>query len=329
MKINYKAKKLLSYIVKITIVICSLYFIYSEIFKNENFESIILSFQTAIQEPKNIFLLIPVIVLMPINWILESKKWKFLISKIEEISIIDSLKAVFTGLTISAFVPSRAGEFLGRITYVKSADRVKASLITILGSFGQLTITITMGALATVICLLGFSFWEIEEVIKIPLLILFSIIALMTPILYLNSSVLGYLLNQLPFLRKFQEYIDVFKMYSSKDLWTVLSYSLSRYLIFTLQFILLLYFFNVSISPANAIMSVALIFFTLATIPTTLLYELGVREAVSIYFIGLLSADKLGVISATFSLWLVNIAIPAIIGSIYVFSAKILKPGSR
>ena len=57
-------------------------------------------------------------------------------------------KAVFLGITVSIFTPNRIGEFGGRIFCLKSADRIKGVIITILGNVAQLLVTIIFGSIA-------------------------------------------------------------------------------------------------------------------------------------------------------------------------------------
>ena len=72
-------------------------------------------------------------------------------------------------------------------------------------------------------------------------------------------------------------------------------------------------------------MAISAAFFVIATIPTPALIEIGIREATSLLFIGLFSANQIGIISATFTLWLVNIAIPSLLGVGFIFQAKFVK----
>ena len=83
--------------------------------------------------------------MMFVNWFLEALKWRFLISKIEKVSILRSLRAVFSGITVSAFTPNRIGEYGGRIFCLEKADRIKGALITVIGSMAQLITTIIFG----------------------------------------------------------------------------------------------------------------------------------------------------------------------------------------
>ena len=91
---------------------------------------------------------------MFLNWFLESLKWRFLISKIEKISIKRSLRAIFSGITVSAFTPNRVGEYAGRVFCLEKADRVQAVLITVIGSMAQLVVTIVFGLIGILLCAL-------------------------------------------------------------------------------------------------------------------------------------------------------------------------------
>ena len=63
----------------------------------------------------NYSLIFIVVLMMFINWMLESLKWKFMIRKIEAISFFTSFRAIFSGITVSSFTPNRIGEYGGRV----------------------------------------------------------------------------------------------------------------------------------------------------------------------------------------------------------------------
>ena len=53
--------------------------------------------------------------MMFLNWLVEALKWRYMISKIENISIMTAYRAVLTGITVSTFTPNRIGEYGGRV----------------------------------------------------------------------------------------------------------------------------------------------------------------------------------------------------------------------
>ena len=86
-----------------------------------------------------------IIILMLGNWGIEAMKWKLAIEKIQPISFIKSLKAIFSGVSFSVTTPNRVGEYFGRVLYMKEGNRLKAISLTIVCSISQLLVTLWMG----------------------------------------------------------------------------------------------------------------------------------------------------------------------------------------
>ncbi|MBI3234213.1 MAG: flippase-like domain-containing protein, partial [Bacteroidetes bacterium] len=90
------------------------------------------------------------VVLMLVNWGVESYKWQNLMNTIERVSFVQSVKATFLGISIGMFTPNRIGEFGGRVLYISPENRMKAGLHTMMGSFSQLIVTMIIGGLSFV-----------------------------------------------------------------------------------------------------------------------------------------------------------------------------------
>ena len=323
---KFRYYKIVNFIIKTTVVIAVFGFIYKQIFYKEDLDSIQRLLNNMMSSPGDVLLLFLAILLMLVNWGLEAIKWKILIRKIEKISFLRSLKAIFSGVSVSIFTPNRIGEFGGRVFYLEKADRMQAVLITILGSMSQLLITIVFGAISFLIFINSYPS-EINLSQYLSYLLIFivgsAIVLLIT--IFLNVSLLTRLLNKFPFLSKYKKYSDVFSYYSSIELTNLLLLSFGRYIVFTLQFYLLLIVSDVNIPLLEVIMSISLMFFVMAVIPTIALTELGIRGSVAIYFIGMLSDNKIGILTSSFGLWIVNLAIPALIGAVFVLGLKFFR----
>jgi hypothetical protein len=83
--------------------------------------------------------------------------------------------------------------------------------------------------------------------------------------------------------------------------------------------------YGCTFSFVPAVLMTAMTFFAMTVIPTFAFAELGIRGAVSAYFFGKLTIDVLPVLNATFSLWLVNLAIPSIAGAFFIFNFRLGK----
>ena len=272
-------------------------------------------------EFNKMMLISSVIGLMILNWLVEAYKWKLLVSKIEKINIFFSLKSVLIGLSVGMLTPSRIGEFGGKVFFLKRADRVRAFFIAMLSSFSQLLTTIFFGCIGIVYYLLNYT--SVKGVALNTVII--GLIALIGIILFLyfNISFVGKKNNILTKLGKYRLYFFVFKSYKSNELVIVLVYSFLRYLIFSTQFYLLLILFEVNINYLPALMLIGVSYVVMSVVPTIALADIGVRGAISVFFIGLASPNSLGIISASTLLWVINLAIPALFGSFFIYQLKL------
>jgi hypothetical protein len=83
--------------------------------------------------------------------------------------------------------------------------------------------------------------------------------------------------------------------------------------------------FEVDIEWWQCFWAVSVIFLVLAIIPTFAIAELGVRGKVSLKLIELFSTNSLGISIATATIWIINLVLPAIAGSLLILSIKIFK----
>jgi len=102
----------------------------------------------------------------------------------------------------------------------------------------------------------------------------------------------------------------------------VLALALVRFMVFSAQYGILLWLFEVHLSLLDVCLLVPATLLVLTAIPTIALTELGVREAAAIQLFALVSDNTLGIVAATFGLWLMNLALPALVGSLFVLSYR-------
>ena len=321
-----QSSKKISLIIKVLIILLTFGFLYKKVFSNEDFSGMKLWF-LSILETKNPWKFIVVIFLMLFNWFVEAIKWKYLINKLESVSLWLSIKAIFLGITVSIFTPNRVGEFGGRVFCLEKADRIKSVLLTVIGNVSQLVVTIVFGLLA--LCYYTFQY----ESLPFPFLnqykfLLISFVFLVIGFvlfMYLNTSFLTFLLRKIPYVKRYQDYIKVFSYFSFNELLNIFYFSFFRYVIFSFQFYLLMCFFDVEITFLQSVTMSSLTFLSMSIIPTIALTEIGVRGSVAVFFFGLLSDNLLGITTAAFSLWAINLVLPAIIGVFFVYNLKFFR----
>ena len=322
------SRKTIGFLLKIGIVAFALFFLYQQITSKSSAEQFDID-QILLILKKNFLVIGVVVIMMFLNWFLEALKWRFLILKIEKVSIKRSVRAIFSGITVSAFTPNRVGEYGGRVFCLEKADRIQAVLITVIGSMAQLVTTIVFGSIG--ILLLPNLMPEFDAILSqfvfaYPIM-LFMIVLLNVLLvsLFLNASVFSVVLSKFKFLKKYSKYNEVFSFYNSQELLEVLIYSVARYLVFTAQFLILLQVFDVQIGYIDAMILITTMLLVISIIPTIAITEIGIRGSVALFLFGLVSVNAIGILSATFVMWVINLLLPALIGTIFIFSLKFFR----
>ena len=110
-------KRYIGLAIKLVIAIVAFWFIVQKLrLKNEDID--LLQAVKDLTASDNLPYLIPLLVMMLANWMLESYKWRLLMTAIEDIGFFKSMKAIFSGITIALFTPNRVGEYGGRVFHL-------------------------------------------------------------------------------------------------------------------------------------------------------------------------------------------------------------------
>lgn len=332
-----KLKKTYNYIIRFILIVLSYGFIYNELFLKRDLNELINAFTQRIDTQGFYVLLIIVVLLIGVNWILEALKWQFLVRKIERIPLLRSLYAVLTGIAVSVFTPNRMGEYFGRIFILEKANHWEGVFVTVIGSFSQLITTLVVGTIASAIFLpiyfdlssylYGNAIWGIIFTCLIAVAFYFMF--------YFNISLFSRIFDRITGRKwkKFKSYLKIFEKYSNQELSKVILLSFSRYIVFNFQFFLLLRVLGVNVPIYDSFLLTSVMYFVMTIIPTITLTELGIRGMVSIAIFQYYFEHKgvytesigLSVFTASSTLWLINIIIPALLGTIFVYRLKFFR----
>lgn len=258
-----------------------------------------------------------------INWSLEAVKWKFLISKTEAVSFIKSLRAFFNGITLSFFTPNRIGEFAGRVIYLRGENRITGALLSFIGSAAQLLVTIQCGAIAAMLYI--DKFIELQALHLQLLRTGFFLLLLISTWCWWNMPKLVRITDKLNIRTSWKEKVHIWDRCSSADLIRVWALSFLRYAVFTTQSVLMFKAVGVNAGSGELAGLTALSYIFITIIPSIALGELGIRGSVNIALFGYAGALSSDILLATFGIWLINLAFPALFGAISVLFLKIRK----
>jgi hypothetical protein len=302
------------------------FYLYRELFVNRKFSQVWDQFVSIELTSTKLIILLLALALVAVNWGLESVKWRLLISKIEKVSAGIAFESVLSGISISILSPNRVGEFAARIFYLESNHRIRGILASIIGSVCQLCVTLVTGSFSFAFFLIRHQ--DFNSIEKAMLLVLSFVISLCVVVFYYNMDVLRTLLVKIRRARKMRVYLNVFSFYRTGDLNRVMLYSILRYLVFSVQYFLLLRFFDIDLPVMESFIIISGIFFVLAIIPTIALAELGIRGYTALYFLAYYSTNTLGIIASSYALWLINLVIPAIAGLVFLPKLKFFRKSS-
>lgn len=316
MPLNTQAKKIIYTAFKIAVIALSYYYIFHRLKAHQSYAE--LHIRT---------LYVPYIViaglLMPVNWLIESGKWKYLLSAIQHISLPHALKSVLSGVTLGIFTPNRIGELAGRTFILEKKHRIPSVYAAAAGSLAQTTVTFLLGLPAVILLYLNHTSSQLSANYPGATLIVLTSVSFFVLLLYFRLDVVVSIAQNTKCLKTRLKHIDVLNSYSSVKLIKLLGYSTVRYAVFLFQYYLLLIFFNVDIGLTEALIAAAAAFFINTVIPSIVLADVGIRGSTALLFFGLYSDNNPGILWAAFALWLINLVIPALLGSFIFFKTKL------
>lgn len=284
--------------------------------------------QTMVQKGWLFFAL--VFVLMILNWGLEAKKWQLLASKVQPISYWSAYRAILSGQAFALNTINRSGDFLGRILYLEEGNRLRAVGLSLIGSMSQVLVTFSIGFISLTVLrftlldnqslLPGLSVFWLDALLigLVPGILLFGV-------LYFNVALFIKWMEQIPFIRKYQFFIEKMETMHYKDLTRILLLSLLRYVVFVVQYMVLLKLFGVAASWQILLCLVSVLFMLMAMIPTIALAELGIRGKLSLELFGLVTTQQLSILAASAGIWMVNLIVPAMLGTIFLLGLRLFK----
>jgi hypothetical protein len=326
-RLNKNIKLFLNYFLGPVLFVWVCYSVWKQISNQPDLEKHLKNIYSA-STGKEAWKLLAVLVLMFVNWGIEARKWQVLLSGLHRISFLQSFKAILSGVAFSLNTPNRIGEYGGRVLFIPAENRIRAISLTIAGSFSQLLVTLSLGAAGLFFLSDEFARTEIFNALRIWMTVLKTLVIFAVVIgfvIYFRLSWLIRGVEKLPGFERLVKHIAVLEGMNVTILLRVLALSLTRFMVFIIQYVLMLQLMQVEISWWQGFWSVSVLFLLLATIPTIALLELGLRWEYSIMLFSLFSTNIVGMYAAATGIWLINLVLPAMAGSLFLLGIRIYK----
>jgi len=252
-----------------------------------------------------------VLLAMPVNWLLETIKWRTLISIHLQVPVRQMIKAVAGGVALSIFTPNRIGEYGGRIMFMPVQARWPVAISSFIGSLSQNLVAFTTGMLA---CLFLFDGLILLKILG--LLCILTAWICFFKIKWVIRRISDWQLHS--FFKKLVLNLQYMDDYSYKILFRVLGLAFARYLVYTTQFVLILHAFEPDISPFVLYLGVSTIFLFQTLIPLPPVADVMARANIGLILWSGTGMSELSISLASLMIWFVNLLIPAMIGSFVI-----------
>lgn len=310
---NFSNKKIIYNLIKFFIAAGLILFIILKI----NLAKIYLAVRSA-----NFYLISFVFVLMFFNLYLQYWKWK-LTSKslLGENNKKKILLSLFYGLSGGVFTPVRIGEYFGRSLEFKDRTILEVSVATFVDKVFPLIILLFFGAVSCLPFLYfyyGMNIYFTVLLFVLIIIIFYFLIQTFVNQKYWNNSFFNFIKSLIK-KESVRRSLKILKDLEKKFLLQMTAISILFYICILTQFSFLVCAFSKSFRFFDFFWAGNLVMFVKSLIPSISFAEIGIREGASIFFLSKMGEPGFVAFDAAFSLFLINVIFPALIGFVLLF----------
>ena len=273
-------------------------------------------------ENANYYLITIALVLLVPNIYLQYWKWKLTCKSILN---FNDKKIIFysmlQGFTAGAVTPLRLGEYFGRAFLFKERTLMQVTIATVVDKVFPMIILALIGSLSGIIFI--YLFYNVSVYISSSLfIVIFLLFYILIQLLIDPGFWDNFLFNKIKDSKTLSRYLGKLRFLKNLDRkYTLKMFFISFlfYSCFVLQFVILVSAFTNQINFIDYLWAAFLVMFAKTFFPAISLSELGIREGVSVFFLGEMGVAAASAFNASMFLFFINILIPALIGSVLLF----------
>lgn len=290
--------------------------VYSRLPADMDWQALWQAFLTRVRTTDQVYLWL-MLALMPVNWALETCKWRSLTGPAPGWSFQQAFKAVLAGITVSLFTPNRVGEYGGRAMLTPKQYLSQSIAAALSGSLAQWVVLLSgacWGGFYLGAGLLGAEYRHY--------LIPGAGLALVFLALFFSTG------RALAGLRKLavRFRLPIAWMPAGvgrKNLGYGLLFAFLRYCIYCLQYILILRFFGLEGGFIPVLAGVCLLYGVQTSLPLPPALALAARAGMAVWLWTRFGGSPLGILGATFGLFIINLLIPSLLGLALIVRIKL------
>lgn len=264
-------------------------------------------------------------ILMLVNWGMEVLKWKFLIDTHHSITWRTATKGVLSGVSFGVFSPNRTGEFIGRILSLRPEHRTMGTLMSFVNGIAQTTATFVFGLLGMVLMLSLIGEERLGLIPSMVLRVTLLLSLLLLVAVYFRLPHIGPWLSGFKRLARWKHELHDMVLLTNDTMSKLLYLSLVRFMAFIAQYMLLFYLVFETPEWLGLLGSSILTLFSSTLLPFLPIPDLLLRETFALGYFELFSFDPIKVSAVVFGVWMINVALPALVGTLVLFTYRFFK----
>lgn len=254
------------------------------------------------------------ILLMPINWLFESLRWKIILKSIFSVSWRQSIQSVLSGTALGFVTPARIGDYAGRIIIFPEEYRIPSLACLFFNSIIQNSVHVVGGLVFSYFFLQ--LYWPNYFSYTNSGFIIGSFVLVGVLGVFWLPNLGFYIIKKFSFFRnrKWSLHFKLLKNIPASVIAEVIIFSVLRYGIYFLQYLLILEALAVDVSWLELSSGIAFIYMLQSGIPLPPLLSFLGRAEIAVLVLGQFQINAATALLATLTLWIINLAIPALVG---------------
>ena len=265
------------------------------------------------------------VLLVPLNWFLESMKWRVIMSTQYLFSFRKSFLVILSGLSLAVMTPNRIGEYGGRLLHIPPKYNWLSVVATFIGSVAQNIVTLIFGLFG--IYYLMAEFPEIMPFDLRPILVFIVVFSVCLVVIVFNTELFRRLFKLnwfIKVLNKVKKPLVLLRNLDRRYFVNVMLISLLRFSVYSIQYIIMLKFFNQDIDILGSFYAIWTIFLIQSGLPLPPFLSVLARGELALIVWGIFEINELTILSITFTIWLINLVLPSMIGLFSIMNTNLL-----
>lgn len=293
---NTKTSKWIFQVLHWVLPLVSLYFIFVLLNLKSQNQTLLNQYTEFFNQDGIILLISFFLILTLLNYVTESLKWQIALRPYYSITWIESLSQTLMAFASGFITPFRSGALLSRFFANEKVNKLQIINATLSMGFAQFLATLFFAYIGVVLLTFHYDNY----------ILLFALVVLLLGAI----SIISFKLNS-------YRRIFAWSKFQIELHWNLKVFlaSVLRYLIFSFQYLFILKAFGVETSNLFLFSLITFTFFVNTIIPSGILGKIGIRELSGIIIIGESTGFILETSCAAFLIWMLNQALPALIGS--------------